>query len=204
MECQWKDLLPEFVLGEVTTANTTSIETHLESCAECRAELVSLQHVFTDLVDDLPRVQPDEETKAHIFLQVEGPRRFDPFIETVAKLFDITAKASENYLSSLDHALWLPGPTEDIQVVSIVAGPRLTNATAGFVRLGPRVRFPQHRHLNGAEHVFLIQGAYQDESGEIVKRGQLASLPALHNHHLIALDGPICIGAVVHYGHEYL
>lgn len=204
MDCQWKDLLPEFVLGEVTTANISSIEAHLESCAECRDELLSLQRVFADLVDDLPRVQLSEATQEHLFSQVEGSRRFDPFIESVARLFDITSEASEHYLHSLDRdELWQPGPANGVQVVQVAAGPRLAKATAGFVRLGPQVRFPQHRHLNGEEHVFLIQGSYQDESGEIVKRGQLVSLPALHNHHLTALDGPVCIGAVVHFGHEY-
>jgi anti-sigma factor ChrR (cupin superfamily) len=203
MECQWKDLLPEFVLGEVTTTSTDSIESHLTSCAECRAELILLQRVFTDLVDDLPRVQLNKATQEHLFLQVEGVRRFDPFILSVATLFDITPEASERYLHGLDSALWLPGPAEGIQIARVEAGPRLATATTGFVRLAPQVRFPQHRHLNGEEHVFLIQGAYQDESGEIVKRGQLASLPSLHNHHLTALDGPVCIGAVVHFGHEY-
>ena len=204
MECQWRDLLPEFVLGEATAATTDSIEAHLGACPECRAELVSLQRVFADLVDDLPRVQPTQAIQEHLFSQVDGLRRFDPFIDSVATLFDITAEASAQYLHSLDRSeLWLPGPAEGIHVVSVAAGPRLIKATTGFVRLGPRVRFPQHRHLNGEEHVFLIQGAYQDESDEIVRRGQLASLPALHNHHLTALEGPLCIGAVVHFGHEY-
>jgi putative transcriptional regulator len=204
MNCESKDLLPEYVLGEVTTANAASIEAHLGTCAECRVELASLQHVFADLVDDLPRVQPNKATQNQLFSQVDGLRRFDPFIDSVANLFDITTQASESYLHNLDrNELWSPGPADGVQVVSIQSGPRLVNASSGFVRLAPRVKFPQHRHLNGQEHVILLQGAYQDESGEIVKRGQQISLPSGLNHHLVALDGPICIGAVVHFGHEY-
>jgi anti-sigma factor ChrR (cupin superfamily) len=204
MECQVKELLPEFVLGEATHHDINTVEAHLGSCAECRAEMALLQKTFVALVDELPQVQPQPTIQNKIFFEIDGRRRYDPFIDRVASLFDLKTSSAEGLLRGLDNSQWQPSPTQGITVLPVQAGPRLIKANTLLVKLQPHSRFPMHKHVNGEEVVLLLRGAYQDMSGEIVKRGQLVQLPDQHTHDLVALDGDICIGAVVHYGHDYL
>lgn len=206
MDCQIKDLLPEFVLGALALPEMEAVEAHLPGCAYCRAELLSLQDGLLALVEDLPRLSVPAPATNKLFQLVEGPYRYDPFIDTISGFFEISSERSERYLRGLRQTEgWVPGPAERIWVLPVEPGKRWSDAKAltAFVRLEPGVRFPRHRHINGEERVFLVDGAYRDESGEVVKRGEYVALPDDHTHDLVAIGDSICIGAVIHFGHDY-
>ncbi|WP_407543451.1 anti-sigma factor (plasmid) [Deinococcus radiomollis] len=48
------ELLPDYVLGSLDTAQAVNVDTHLLSCAVCRAEVARLQDALFSLADDLP------------------------------------------------------------------------------------------------------------------------------------------------------
>ncbi|THF68354.1 hypothetical protein E7T06_16985 [Deinococcus sp. Arct2-2] len=48
------ELLPGYVLGDLTGPELESVETHLSGCADCRAEVARLRDALFSLADDLP------------------------------------------------------------------------------------------------------------------------------------------------------
>jgi hypothetical protein len=78
---EWRESLGAYALGQLTGDERAGLEAHLEGCAECRAELTSLEPVARMLphADPArfvgPAPQPPPEFGARIAATIEGERR---------------------------------------------------------------------------------------------------------------------------------
>ncbi|WP_161884123.1 anti-sigma factor domain-containing protein [Deinococcus alpinitundrae] len=54
------DLLPDYVLASLDPDQDMTVDTHLQSCADCRVEVARLREALFSLADDLPAVAVPE------------------------------------------------------------------------------------------------------------------------------------------------
>ncbi len=76
---EWRELLGAFALGSLQGAELVGLEAHLDGCAECRAELATLQpvarmlpHADPDRFESAP--QPPAELGQRIAATIEGEK----------------------------------------------------------------------------------------------------------------------------------
>lgn len=191
------DILPELLLGTLELPARQAAEQHLAGCAHCRAELARLSPGVEGLAALVVPGEPPPEVLARVLAEMEGPGRFARLAEKVAAFFDITREKALAVLESLsDPGAWLPGPTEEIQLVPVETGPAKAGMLAAFVRLPPGVRFPRHTH-HGHEWNLVLEGGFREDSGRETWPGEILEMGEGSTHGFVALEGPACIAASI-------
>jgi anti-sigma factor ChrR (cupin superfamily) len=149
---------------------------------------------------DAPREAPAAAVRARLIEAVDGPMRWAPFGGRVAKLWDLERRAADALLQrATNFDAWFPGPLPGIFLLPIEAGPRIVGAQAMFLRGDARTHFPNHQHL-GEEHVLCLEGAFVNDDGSVVKRGDYDLRAASSSHAFdVTPDGP-CVCAYLLYG----
>ncbi|HKA88887.1 MAG TPA: cupin domain-containing protein [Haliangiales bacterium] len=160
--------------------------------------------VLPDILDDealvalalaLPPETPPPELRARVLAALPRAARFDAFVERIARMIDLGADAVRGLLGRIDGAGWEPGPPP-ARLLHLPYGPALAGVDVGFVHLPAGAAFPRHRHL-GEERVLVLQGAYLDSDGTVVRRGDTAHMAAGSAHAFVALPGPDLVYLVV-------
>jgi putative transcriptional regulator len=140
---------------------------------------------------------PPAAVLERVVASMEAPGRFARFAGQVAALLDLTRERALEVLESLsDPSSWLPGPTEEIQLVPVETGPEKAGVLAAFVRVPPGQRFPRHTH-HGREWNLVLEGGICEDSGHQVWPGELLEKEEGSAHGFTALEGPACIAVAV-------
>ena len=192
------DMLPELLLGALGASAQQAAERHLADCERCRAEVARLAPPVEGLLSLVPSEAPPRAVLERVVGQMEAPGRFARFAEPLAQLLDIPRERVLAVLQSLsDPAAWLPGPTDEIQLVPVETGPAKAGMMAAFVRVPPGQRFPQHTH-HGREWNLVLEGGLREDSGREVWPGELLEKEDGSTHGFSALEsGPACIAASI-------
>jgi putative transcriptional regulator len=192
------DMLPELLLGTLEPSAQQAAERHLSGCERCRAEAARLAPSVEGLLSLVPPEPPPAGVLERVVGQMEAPGRFTRFAEQLAGLLDITRERVLEVLQSLsDPAAWLPGPTDEIQLVPVETGPAKAGMMAAFVRVPPGQRFPRHTH-HGREWNLVLEGGIREDSGREVWPGELLEKDDGSSHGFSALEGgPACIAASI-------
>lgn len=191
------DILPELLLGTLDLAERQAAEQHLATCERCRAEADRLAPAVEGMTALVEPVAPPAGVLARVVGEMEGAGRFARFAREVAAFFDLTRERALALLESLSQPdAWLPGPTDDIQMVPVETGPAKAGMLAAFVRLPPGVRFPRHSH-HGHEWNLVLQGGFREDSGHEVWPGEVLEKADGTAHDFVALEGPACIAAAL-------
>ncbi len=189
------DILPELLLGTLDPPARQAAERHLASCERCQTEAARLAPALSGLTALVAPVEPPAGVLAQVMGQMEGPGRFARFADKVAAFFDVTREKALAVLESLSEpSAWLPGPTEEIQLLPVETGPAKAGMLAAFVRLPPGVRFPRHTH-HGHEWNLVLEGGLREDSGAETWPGELLEKEEGSAHDFTALEGPACIAA---------
>jgi putative transcriptional regulator len=210
------DWIPELVLGTLDQDTRATVEEHLHRCERCSAEAAAMGEALSLMALSLPAEPPHPTVRTSVLASVveeqerragrrAEPARFSAFVDQVARFFDVTSGRARALLALLDEpAAWTPGPGRGIQLMHIQAGARFAAADAGFVRMAPGARFPQHRHV-GDELGLVLEGGLIDEDGTVARAGETHDREAGSAHHFIALPDEGCVfAAVVEDGIEIL
>jgi quercetin dioxygenase-like cupin family protein len=153
--------------------------------------------LFSALALSLPTVSPSSGRREALLAAAAATRRFERFVARVGALCDLGQKAAERLLDGIDDAArWIAGPADGVSLFHIDAGPRLSEAICGFVRLSPNSRFPEHAHA-GDEVVLVMSGGFVTSDGVTVRAGEELAMPTGSAHHLTALPGPDLLYLVV-------
>jgi hypothetical protein len=192
--------IAELLLGDVSDGERESLEAHVAGCARCNHELMQAADAFAALALSLPAEAPPAPLRQRI-LDDAKPPRFAGMIERVATLFDITVGKARALLDRLDNpAEWMPGPVPDSFVfMSDVRGPKLEGAFCGFVKMGPSITWPAHRHL-GREQMLVLEGGFRQHDGVEVHPGDLHVMEEGSAHGFTVFDDETCISAAVIFG----
>jgi putative transcriptional regulator len=191
------DILPDLLLGTLGSSAQQAAERHLVGCRRCQAELARLAPGVSGLTALVVPEAPPAAVLEQVVARMEAPGRFARFAEQVAALFDLTREQALAVLESLSEpSAWLPGPTDEIQLVPVETGPAKAGMLAAFVRVPPGLRYPRHTH-HGREWNLVVEGGLREDSGREVWPGELLEKEEGSVHDFTALEGPACIAAAV-------
>jgi putative transcriptional regulator len=192
--------IADLLLGDISDAERESLEAHVAGCPRCNRELLHAADAFAALALALPAEAPPPALRGRILDDVKAPR-LAGFIDKLAELFDITRGKARALLDRIDDpAAWMAGPVPDSWVMmSDVRGPKLDGAFCGFVKMGPSVKWPAHRHL-GREYMLVLEGGFKQHDGVEVHPGDLHVMEEGSAHGFTIFEGETCISAAVIYG----
>jgi putative transcriptional regulator len=194
------DRIAELLLGDVTDGEQEALEAHVAGCPRCSAELMHAADAFAALALALPAEAPPPSLRARILDEVKPPR-LAAMIDKLASLFDITRQKARALLDTIDDpAAWMDGPVPSSWVMPIEGGgPKVGGAFIGFVKMGPSVQWPAHRHL-GRELMLVLEGGFKQHDGFEVHPGDLHVMDEGSAHGFVIFDDETCISAVVVFG----
>lgn len=207
------EFLSEFLLGSLPESERAAVQAHLRDCGRCGEQLASTADVLAEVMlagpgtdgpgEALMPVAPAASVRARLMTRVAQGGRFARFTAEVMRLLDLTAEKAAALLDRLDAPeAWAPLPVPGVTGIELFVpetGPRLRDATVGFLRLKPGARFPTHRHL-GYEEVLTLQGGYRDDiDGKEWGPGDLQKMHVDTSHSFVGVEGPdcICLGVVL-------
>ena len=191
------DRIADLLLGDVSDGEREALEAHVAGCARCNQELMQAADAFADLALALPAEAPPPSLRARILDDVKPPR-LAAMLDKLAALFDISRQKARALLDAVDDpASWMDGPVPDSWVMMADGcGPKVAGAFCGFVKMGPSVKWPAHRHL-GREFMLVLDGGFKQHDGVEVHAGTLHTMEEGTSHAFTIFDDEACISAAV-------
>ena len=197
MNANLEELLALYAMGLLEEEEEARIAVELETNADAVRQLDELVESFQAFSHEASETIAPPDILGGILKATQSVGRFDDLLLKFAALVDHTVDKARELLASVDDAgAWEAGPSPESAIIHFEGGPRLAGILAGFVRLEAGACFPEHRHL-GKEIVFVLQGAFVDSDGTVVRRGESRQMLEDTTHGFTALRGPALIYLVV-------
>ena len=219
------DRLPEYLLGALPGAEAEDVARALADSPELQAEAEELQLALTQIPAMLAPVVPSSAARARLMAAVgaedplaaavaapidgqanarpTGSPRFEPFVDTLARMLDLAADSVRQLLGRVDEpSSWGPG-LPGMLFQHFTPGPQLVGVDAGLIRLEAGIAFPRHRHVAGNELTFVLDGCLIDCTDGSQPRshapGALVEQPEDSVHgYAASAEGPLTIIVVNH------
>jgi putative transcriptional regulator len=187
-------LLPDYVLGLLGEAETREVEKALAASPDLVAEMRAISDAYESLATSLAPVAPSAEARLRLVEAIGTADRFLPFLDDLAKMFDLAADKVRTLLRLLDDiGSWEEGPLPGIRLVHFEGGPNAYAADTGFVRLPPGLHFPYHTH-DGPEVSYILSGAIRDDDGTVYGPGEMVVKGREDAHEYWVLEDECLIG----------
>lgn len=193
--------IADLLLGDVSDGERESLEAHVANCALCATELMHAADAFAALALALPAEAPPPSLRVRILDDARPPRLW-AMVDKVAALFDVTKAKAREFLDKVDGTEgWMDGPVPNSWVMLVEGcGEKLRGAFCTFVKMGPGVKWPAHRHL-GREYMLVLDGGFTQHDGVEVHPGDLHVMEEGSAHAFTIFPDETCIAAgVVHGG----
>jgi len=196
--------LAEHVLGMSTESQSRALESDAARSPELRQELSEVRELLALLPDALAPVTPSTTGRAALLRALDSGERFRPFIDDLARHFDLAKARVRELLSFVDDAThWEPGPLPGITLMHFATGPNAIAQDTGFVRFPKGLRFPRHRHL-GHEINYVLEGAVRDGDGTLYLAGQALVMGPDSSHEFSIPEDADALVAVVQAGFDLI
>lgn len=191
-----RELLHEYLLETLPADEIARVEAALASDPRLQAECARLREEVASLAFLTPAAQaPSPALRDRLLGRVRGADRFLPFVDKLARLFDVDSARAQSYLDDIDDPDRWTQLTPAISNRDVEGGPRVSGQRVGLVRVAAGHEFPPHVH-RGTERVLVLQGATRD--GERVLRpGDTLEKPDQSRHSTPAVGDVELIYAVV-------
>jgi len=171
------------------------LEAHVATCAQCQADLPRALLAARRLADSASAPSAAMPEFARLELRLTDDVRLLYFAPQVASLFDLSLGDAKALLGkALDPTAWEEGPSPNVKVLPVQAGPGASDNITALVKVEPGQEFPHHEHL-GPEHVLVLQGGYRCSTGEEKWRGEVQQMSSDRAHSFVALGNLACICA---------
>lgn len=152
-------------------------------------------------------IEPHNNLRDLLIKSVNSTTRFEGFVERLSELFDLSGVRIRELLAMIDDkrsSSWKASVLPGTQLIHFDGGPKLTEATCGLVKVKPKRIFPAHQHQDD-EWVFVLQGEAQEDSGQILRPGDLHFGAAGTSHTFKTLgDEPFIFAVVLFKNNKWL
>ena len=186
-----ESLLLEFSAGTLATAPSICVSAHLHFCSKCRAQLLRLDQVGSQLMSEAKPLELEEDTfdkvmanldsSTQIVAKVDSKRTSYPF--SVSKLMknNLVSQTWKRLTASVDVARFETGQSEyEVALHKICAGGKT----------------PKHDH-HGMEYTVVLKGSFSDENAVYREGDFLVREPGDVHQPMGAQNGEcICLSAL--------
>jgi hypothetical protein len=173
-----RELLPLYVLGELSADEAAAVERAVASDDALAAELEQLL--------ELVAVTPPADALARLVASAGGGR-FAHYADRIATLFDVSVDRARELLGLIERPASWEHPIPGVSLIHFEGGPAWAAADCGFVRIAPGCKFPWHTH-RGEEVSVILSGALRDIDGTLLHAGdELVHLQG--TAHELVVDG---------------
>lgn len=186
-----ESLLLEFSAGTLATAPSICVSAHLHFCSKCRAQLLRLDQVGSQLMSEAKPLELEEDTfdkvmanldsSTLIVAKVDSKRTSYPF--SVSKLMknNLVSQTWKRLTASVDVARFETGQSEyEVALHKICAGGKT----------------PKHDH-HGMEYTVVLKGSFSDENAVYREGDFLVREPGDVHQPMGAQNGEcICLSAL--------
>jgi putative transcriptional regulator len=146
-------------------------------------------------------VTPDARLRARTMRSLGRAGAYGKFADRIARLFDVPMDRAQELLRRIeDPSVFVPFLVSGVAMFPVQLGSSsLRGAVAAFGLLTPGATFPRHDHV-GDEVTVVLDGAFRDESGREVWRGEELVKSAGSNHDFVVIGDRPCVAAVLAMG----
>jgi quercetin dioxygenase-like cupin family protein len=198
------DLIPDYVLGELSAEQQRQVDALIEDSPELRREVDRVTEALAAAAGVTTAVAPAPALRARLLRTLGGVDRFAPFLDELTRLFELPVETIRKLLARVDGPEWedslLGVKLHGSELFHFPVGPRLreTGAAGGVVRIRAGVKFPQHRH-HGDEVTFVLEGGYI-AGGRTYGPGSTIPAPGGTEHHYQSAPERDLVLMVLHRG----
>ncbi|MBA2664265.1 MAG: cupin domain-containing protein [Bradymonadaceae bacterium] len=191
-------LFDRWFSGSLSPEEEAYLLERVENCAICAVAYEAATREFTAIATVLEPKTPSPKLRKRILDDLATSNRFEDLAAQVAQLIDRSLEFAVDLVGRIDlPSSWEEAPFPGVELFHIDGGPAVEDAIVGFIRIEPAGMFPEHRH-HGKEYLLVLQGGFQDDSGNVYRRGDLCVSDSDTIHDLTALsNGPPLIYLVV-------
>jgi hypothetical protein len=175
------------------------MESHVASCPECSARLVTDREIFAAVALEAPAERPARNLLDRLVGSLSHLERFASYAPGVGALLDLSPNDARYVLHAFsDEAGWVAAPFPGIRWRRSPRGPRLATGQTLLAEVSPGAVIPMHRHIGG-EAMMVIEGSLLDGSGRLVQAGETLEQPdgSAHDVRVPASDTVPCRCIVV-------
>ena len=152
------DRLSDYLFGELSADETREMADLLAGSPELARELSIVHETMALRAAMQQPTEPSARARERLVRALFGVDRFQPFIEKLCRLADLSDEAVRRLLAQIDDAAaWEPGPLPSLKLIHFAHGPRVAVEEVGFVRLTAGQKVPRHRHT-GEEVSLVLEG----------------------------------------------
>ena len=156
-----KELMAAYSAGSLPLSQALCISTHLEHCTECVRKLQRLNHVGSELMQQLKPAPVSSELRDKLFARLDSLT--EESVEKVDKKSDSTVpKCLQQFVNNGFDKLQWKRVSADIQSVQLCRDSN--GARVELLKIRPGGSAIKHTHL-GDEYTVILEGAFSDESG---------------------------------------
>jgi anti-sigma factor RsiW len=185
-----REQLEDYVLGVLPRDEVARVREALDDDPQLRREHKLVQEAVAAL-SFLADPAPADRLRERLLRRVSGTDRFLPFVDALARLFDVAPDTARSYLDVVDEPRTWTQLIPGIAHHDFEGGPATAGGRVGMVRIAAGQAFPMHTH-RGVERALILQGATQDgeriyRPGDVCEQadGSRHTTPALGSHELI-------------------
>ena len=166
-----QELMAAYSAGSLPLSQALCISTHLEHCPECVRKLQRLNHVGSELMQQLKPAPASSELKDKLFARLdsltedfatEGPVTEDSAQQIDQETGSSVPKCLRQFVSDGFDKLQWKRVSADIQRVELCRDSN--GARVELLKIRPGGSAISHTHL-GDEYTVILEGAFSDESG---------------------------------------
>lgn len=196
------DRLIDFVLGMTDDDEQAAVESLIVGSSDVRDRVAQLRDTLALPALVLEPIFPSDNLGSRIRDSIEHPDRFGGFIDRLSAFLDLPEDSVRKLVSEIATAepRWPPsGLPDGTLMYRFDGGPRHRDAECALVWMKPEAVFPPHTHI-GDEWGFVLQGEAVEDSGQVLRSGELVHRDAKSTHHFTAIGGEPFVFAVIHEG----
>lgn len=162
------ELLFDYALGQLDSAEAARVEAALQQSEALRAELGLVQAALGLLSTALPPMTPSPGVRARLLASLDAAKAPSRVEAVLGEVFDLGAQAVRDVLALIERAAdWTQSGVPGFSFIHFAGGPKTAGLECGLIRLSAGFVFPRHRHL-GDEVTLVVKGRYTDLSSKEV------------------------------------
>jgi putative transcriptional regulator len=182
------EVLIDYAAGSLAFGQSLCVAVHLESCAQCRARVGSLNTLGAELMNQLEPATIEGSLLDSVLGQLDSASpvrgRPEPAVDTMG----VPRALRKLVPAGLDSMPW-KRVTPSLQTVMLSVGD--SENQVSLIRIKPGGRIAQHRHA-GSETTVVLRGGFSDNGGNFLS-GDFVTLGKEDTHRPIAHQDQDCI-----------